>query len=108
MRFILLFLTLSPLFAAPGAPPNLLLILADDQGWPTLLAAANVTPPSNHTFDGVSLLPLLHGESLPDRPLYFQMPLHDLRWAATHSAVIREGDWKLIEPFGDSFDADLR
>lgn len=71
---------------------------------PTLLTAAGVEAPANHTLDGVSLVPLLRGEPLAPRPLFWYMPLYDLRWAATPSAVIREGDWKLIESFGDSFD----
>lgn len=75
---------------------------------PTLLAAAGTSAPPDHTLDGTSLLPLLRGESLPERPLFLHMPLYDLRWAATPCAVIREGDWKLIEHFGDSFDANLR
>jgi hypothetical protein len=41
---------------------------------------------------------------LPARALYWYLPLYDLRWASTPAAVIREGDWKLIEHFGDSFD----
>jgi arylsulfatase A len=84
---------------------------------PTLLAAAGVStgfqPVENglktrSTFDGLNLMPLLRGEPLPVRPLYFHMPLYDLRWAATPCAVIREGDWKLVEHFGDSFDETLR
>lgn len=74
---------------------------------PTLLAAAE-SDADTPVCDGLNLLPLLHGETLPQRPLYFHMPLYDLRWAATPCAVIREGDWKLIEHFGDSFDANLR
>jgi uncharacterized sulfatase len=70
---------------------------------PTLLAAAGIDVDAP-VCDGVSLLPLLRGETIPPRPLYFYMPLYDLRWAATPCAVIREGDWKLIEHFGDSFD----
>ena len=75
---------------------------------PTLLAAANTPAPKSHTLDGVSLLPLLRGESIAPRPLYLYMPLYDLRWAATPCAVLREGDWKLIEYFGDWFDAEPR
>jgi len=74
---------------------------------PTLLAAAE-SDADTPVCDGLNLLPLLRGETLPERPLYFHMPLYDLRWAATPCAVIREGDWKLIEHFGDSFDANLR
>jgi uncharacterized sulfatase len=71
---------------------------------PTLLAAAGAVPPATYPVDGVSLLPLLAGEALPSRALYWHLPLYDLRWAATPCAVIRDGDWKLIESFGDYFD----
>jgi uncharacterized sulfatase len=74
---------------------------------PTLLAAAGCDIDTG-VCDGINLLPLLDGKTFPDRPLFFHMPLYDLRWAATPCAVIREGDWKLIEYFGDSFDADDR
>lgn len=75
---------------------------------PTLLAAAEAPAPATHALDGLNLLPLLTGGSIPARPLFFYMPLYDLRWAATPCAVIREGDWKLIESFGDWFDDELR
>ncbi|CAN5906430.1 sulfatase [soil metagenome] len=71
---------------------------------PTLLAVAGAKAPDKHPLDGVSLLPLLQGEFLTERPLFWYMPLYDLRWAATPCAVIRVGDWKLIESFGDWFD----
>jgi uncharacterized sulfatase len=74
---------------------------------PTLLAAAG-RDTGTPACDGINVMPLLRGETLPERPLYFHMPLYDLRWAATPCAVIREGDWKLIEHFGDSFDENLR
>jgi uncharacterized sulfatase len=75
---------------------------------PTLLAATGAPAPEGHTLDGVDLGPLMQGESIPDRPLFWYMPLYDLRWAATPCAVMREGDWKLIEYFGDHFDAEGR
>jgi uncharacterized sulfatase len=75
---------------------------------PTFFAAANVAPPPGHVLDGVNLVPLMRGEALPERPLFFYLPLYDLRWLATPSAVIREGDWKLIEHFGDWFDDKAR
>lgn len=73
---------------------------------PTLLDVAELGVES--TEDGVSLLPLFRGqsESLPERSLYWYMPLYDLRWASTPCAVIRSGDWKLIDFFGDRFDAE--
>ncbi|TWU01387.1 sulfatase [Neorhodopirellula pilleata] len=75
---------------------------------PTLLAAAGCSEAGIPDCDGTNLVPLLQGERIPERPLYFHMPLYDLRWAVTPCAVIREGDWKLIEHFGDSFDVDAR
>ena len=71
---------------------------------PTLFEAAGVKPPAGQIMDGASLLPLLRGGSLPDRPLYWYLPLYEVRWGGTPSAIIREGDWKLIEFFGDWFD----
>ena len=72
---------------------------------PTLLATAGTTPPTGYPVDGVNLIPMFRGQAFPKRPLYWYLPLYDLRWAATPCAVIREGDWKLIESFGDWFDA---
>ncbi|MEM9365788.1 MAG: sulfatase [Planctomycetota bacterium] len=71
---------------------------------PTLLDAAGTH--AEQLLDGVSLLPLFHSERLPSRELYWYMPLYDLLWAATPCAVIRDGDWKLIEFFGDWYDED--
>ena len=75
---------------------------------PTFLAAAHANASANHTLDGLNLLPLLQGGSFPQRPLYFYMPFYELRWCVTPCAVIREGDWKLIEYFGDWFDDEPR
>ncbi len=72
---------------------------------PTLLAAAGAPAPPDHPLDGTSLLPLLRGESLPARALFWHLPLYDLRWGATPCTVIRDDDWKLIEYYGDSFDS---
>ncbi|MEM6469207.1 MAG: sulfatase [Planctomycetota bacterium] len=72
---------------------------------PTLLDAAGVQ--SNEKNDGVSLLPLFRGDGLDERALFWFLPLYDLRWAATPCAVIRRGNWKLIEFFGDRFDESL-
>lgn len=71
---------------------------------PTLLHAAG--KPTTDREDGVSLVPVFAGKPIPDRSLYWYMPLYDLRWAATPCAVIRDGDWKLIEYFGDWYDRD--
>lgn len=73
---------------------------------PTLLDVTGGAAPAEHKVDGVSIAPLLRGNAIAARRLYWYMPLYDLRWAATPCAVVRDGDWKLIDYFGDSFDAD--
>lgn len=72
---------------------------------PTFLAAAGAHVPAGHVVDGADLRPLLAGGALAERPLLWYMPLYELRWGGTPCAVIRRGDWKLIEYFGDRFDA---
>lgn len=72
---------------------------------PTLLEVAGGAPPSAAKIDGISLAPLLRSDRIAPRRLYWYMPLYDLRWGATPCAVVRDGDWKLIDYFGDSFDA---
>jgi arylsulfatase A len=71
---------------------------------PTLLEAAGGRVPAGHKVDGDSQVPLLKGGSLAPRRLYWYLPFYELRWGATPCAVIREGDWKLIEYFGDWID----
>lgn len=71
---------------------------------PTLLEVAGARAPAAHQVDGTSLVPLLRGGSLVPRDLYWYLPLYDLRWGATPCAVVRDGDWKLIEYFGDWID----
>lgn len=75
---------------------------------PTLLTVAGGTVTGGaveNIADGVDLVPVFRGESIPERPLYWYLPLYDLRWASTPAAAIRQGEWKLIEYFGDRFDA---
>lgn len=71
---------------------------------PTLLAAGGAKAPASHVQDGVSLVPLLRGGMLQPRPLFWYLPLYEVRWGGTPGAIIREGDFKLIEFFGDWFD----
>jgi arylsulfatase A len=47
---------------------------------------------------GVSLVPLLRGESIPPRPLFWHYPHYHPGGATPYSAV-RDGDWRLIEFF---------
>ena len=64
--------------------------------YPTILELCGVPLPEKQKVDGVSLLPLLKGKSIPDRPLYWHYPhYHGSSWKP--GACIRDGDWKLIE-----------
>jgi arylsulfatase A-like enzyme len=64
--------------------------------FPTLLDATGANPAPNHRLDGVSLLPVLRGETLPERALYWHYPHYGNQGGAP-SAAIRRGSWKLIE-----------
>nr|WKN37523.1 sulfatase [Tunicatimonas sp. TK19036] len=68
--------------------------------YPTLLDLAGLElKPAEHT-DGVSLLPLIQGESIAERPLYWHYP-HYGNQGGDPSSIIREGDWKLIHYWED-------
>jgi arylsulfatase A-like enzyme len=80
---------------------------------PTFAELAGVLPPSRQPVDGVSLIPLLKGDNLPDRPIFFHFPLYlegqdkervlpvygseVNHWRAVPSSVVIQGDWKLIK-----------
>ncbi len=68
--------------------------------FPTLLDATATKPTSGQTLDGLSLVPLLQGQSLPERPLFWHYPHYGNQGGAP-SAAIRRGDWKLIQWFED-------
>lgn len=63
--------------------------------YPTLLELAGVPLRPEQHKDGVSLVPLLKGGSIEDRPLYWHYP-HYGNQGGDPSSIIREGDWKLI------------
>jgi arylsulfatase A-like enzyme len=73
---------------------------------PTLLAAAGASTPAKHAVDGLDLRPLLEGRTLAPRGLYWYLPFYEVRWKQTPCAMVRRGDYKLIEFFGDRFDLD--
>ncbi|NJN05745.1 MAG: sulfatase-like hydrolase/transferase [Rhodobacteraceae bacterium] len=62
--------------------------------FPTILEACGAR--SDAKVDGVSLVPALKGGSLKPRPLYWHYP-HYSNQGGMPGAVIRDGDWKLIE-----------
>lgn len=68
--------------------------------FPTLLEVAGSSPLPGQKLDGVSLLPVFRGESLPERALFWHYPHYGNQGGAP-GAAIRRGDWKLIEWFED-------
>ena len=69
--------------------------------FPTLLEVAGVQPQPDQTLDGLSLIPLLKGDTLPERPLFWHYPHYGNQGGAPGAAV-RRGDWKLIEWYEDN------
>jgi arylsulfatase A-like enzyme len=71
--------------------------------YPTLLELVGADlKPAQH-IDGVSLMPLLTGGNIPDRPLYWHYP-HYGNQGGDPSSILREGDWKLIHYWEDGHD----
>lgn len=69
--------------------------------YPTILDLVGAEPRPEEHQDGVSLLPLLEGEEIPDRPLYWHYP-HYGNQGGRPSSMIREGKWKLVRYHADS------
>lgn len=68
---------------------------------PTLLAAAGIDSAATvGPLDGVNLLPLLQGQPLPSRTLYWHFPNYTNQ-GGRPAGAIREGDWKLVEQYED-------
>ncbi len=64
--------------------------------FPTMLELAGLPALPNRHSDGVSLVPLLKGDAIAPRSLYWHYPhYHGSTW--TPGASIRDGDWKLID-----------
>lgn len=63
--------------------------------YPTLLELAGVETPETQAIDGVSLVPLLKGQSIAERPLYWHYP-HYGNQGGEPSSIIMEDRWKLI------------
>lgn len=69
--------------------------------YPTLLDLAGLELKPNEHTDGISLLPLMQGDSVTERPLYWHYP-HYGNQGGDPSSIIRSGDWKLIHYWEDS------
>lgn len=61
----------------------------------TFLDVANIDWKAEKQLDGVSLLPLIEGEKIEERPLFWHFP-HYANQGGEPSSIIRDGDWKLI------------
>lgn len=69
--------------------------VAGSDFYPTLLDLAGLPlQPENH-LDGKSLLPLLKGMAMDERPLYWHYP-HYGNQGGRPVSIMRSGDWKLI------------
>jgi arylsulfatase A-like enzyme len=62
----------------------------------TFLEAASLTADPQIRIDGKSIVPLLRGESIEPRTLYWDYPHYGNQGGAPGSAI-RDGRWKLIE-----------
>ncbi len=71
--------------------------------YPTILELAGLPPRPDQHLDGVSLVPLLKGQQIPERDLYWHYP-HYGNQGGEPCAIIRSGDWKLIHYYEDGRD----
>jgi arylsulfatase A len=65
--------------------------------FPTLLAAAGISPGAKLPLDGVNVMPVLHGETGPGSPARFWQ-WNRYQPLVTCNAAVRDGDWKLVRP----------
>jgi arylsulfatase A-like enzyme len=63
--------------------------------YPTLLDLAGVKVPKAQDIDGVSLVPILKGDKIADRPLFWHYP-HYGNQGGEPSSIMTQNDWKLI------------
>ena len=68
--------------------------------YPTILDLAGIPLRPEEHIDGVSLVPLLEGGTIPGRSLIWHYP-HYGNQGGEPSSIIRKGDWKLIHYYED-------
>lgn len=68
--------------------------------YPTILDIAGLPLMPEQHLDGVSLVPVLKGGDLPERPLFWHYPHYGNQGGEPSSIVLRN-NWKLIEYFED-------
>lgn len=84
---------------SPGREETALLSLAD--WYPTFLELAGLTPHPEQHMDGVSIAPLLRGEPMPERPLFWHYP-HYGNQGGEPVAAVRRGNYKLLKFLEDN------
>ena len=83
-----------PGVTTPGSSSSVPIISNDYR--PTFLEAAKGAPTADGPIDGISLAPLLRGEQIERRALYWHYPHYGNQGGMPGSAV-RDGRWKLVE-----------
>ena len=68
--------------------------------YPTILDLLDLDLKPDEHVDGLSLLPILKGERIAERPLFWHYP-HYGNQGGDPSSIIREGKWKLIHYWED-------
>jgi arylsulfatase A-like enzyme len=92
------FIISAPGIANPGTACDTPVVSTDF--YPTLLELAGLPLRPELHQDGVSLVPLLKGGTLPSRDLFWHYP-HYANQGGGPCGAIRAGDWKLIEWYED-------
>jgi arylsulfatase A-like enzyme len=86
---------------------------------PTFAALTSAELPKNQPVDGTSIVPLLKGEAIPERSIFWHYPLYmnaynsegqvhpvagtnKLYWRAVPSSTLIRGPWKLMHLFEDN------
>ena len=95
------FYVVAPGFTQPGTTCATPVTGADF--YPTMLELAGAELRSEQHADGKSLVRLLLGGALEQRPLYWHYP-HYGNQGGEPSSIIRDGDWKLIHYWEDDRD----
>ncbi|MCO8122139.1 sulfatase [Stieleria sp. TO1_6] len=68
--------------------------------YPTLLDLCGLPLRPQQHLDGVSLKPILEGDSIADRPLYWHYPHYGNQGGEPHASILDQG-WKLIHYYED-------
>ncbi len=68
--------------------------------YPTITDFVGLPQNSAQAVDGVSITPLLKGEKIAERPLFWHYPHYGNQGGAP-SGIVRDGEWKLIRYYED-------